>query len=421
MTRGLLITLIWFPLAGAAMCRLTGGRSWFLMGIGVSGFALFAGGLFGLAPVTMLIALATAAVAVLLFVPRSMEHWLEPVPFFPRSASVLMWSILAIVVTCALITPVTDYDGRVFWLLKAKAIVHENGIDGPFFRGETTMTPRNSYPLLMPLNAAAVMLMSGDTDDIQVRALYAFVLVALALHLRRELADLVSPGAGAWAAAVLVWLPRFGVSAESGAISAYSDLALSAFIAAAALELIRGESAFRFGLWIGFACLTKNEGLPLSMILFLASIPVFKDRMWRAIVGYAPAAAVVMTWRNRVSLIEESDFVGLFSTASQRVEHLLTAAGRALRHFIAIGEWGIFWPLVLAALVTLALRRAWRPAALFSWFFAATIALFTILYATATPAMLEGIDHAMPRLLMPLAGPGLAALALASKRLTVNG
>ena len=71
---GLLVTLIWFPLLGAAMCRLAGGRSWFLMGIGVCGFALFAGGLFGLAPVTMLIALAIAAIAVVVVVPWSIPR-----------------------------------------------------------------------------------------------------------------------------------------------------------------------------------------------------------------------------------------------------------------------------------------------------------------------------------------------------------
>ena len=108
---GLLVTLIWFPLLGAAMCRLAGGRSWFLMGIGVCGFALFAGGLFGLAPVTMLIALAIASIAVVVVVPRSTEHCLEPAPYYPRSAALLMWSILSILVIYAWITPVTDYDG----------------------------------------------------------------------------------------------------------------------------------------------------------------------------------------------------------------------------------------------------------------------------------------------------------------------
>src|SRR6185295_10630769 len=91
-----------------------------------------------------------------------------------------------IVLIASYTLPLTDFDGRVFWVLKAKAIAHEQSIDGPFFRGESTFSPRNRYPLLIPLDAAAVMGLARELDDKQVRGLYALTFLALLLVIRRR-------------------------------------------------------------------------------------------------------------------------------------------------------------------------------------------------------------------------------------------
>ena len=187
------------------------------------------------------------------------------------------------------IVPLHDFDGRAFWLLKAKAIAHEHAIDGPFFHGQVVHAPRNQYPLLMPIDAAALMLVSGSIDDSHARLLYLLTFVAFIWII----ATRVSP----WCAAILAWLPQFAVAGEGGALSAYSDIAFAAFVACAFMEIIDGDSPIRFGCWLAFLVLTKSEGLPVALILFGIGL---SRRWWRAAIPLAIAIAALLTWRARI-------------------------------------------------------------------------------------------------------------------------
>jgi hypothetical protein len=189
------------------------------------------------------------------------------------------------------VVPLHDFDGRAFWLLKAKAIATEGRIDGPFFQGHTTYDPRRGYPLLVPLDAAAVMT-ATTLDDRQVRWIYLLALLALALHARRWI--------GWWAAALLPWIPQFAVTADGGATSAYNDVIVAAFAGCAFLELIGGESPLRFGLWLAFLVLTKNEGVPYALVLFAAGVFVFRRRIFVSAPSLIVAIATLFLWRSRI-------------------------------------------------------------------------------------------------------------------------
>lgn len=413
MIRGILITLLWFPLLGAATSRLVGRGHWYLLGIGICGFSLFGLGLLGIGVIPGIVILTVAAVAVLWIVPPKAT---EEIQWYPRAASLVMWIPLIVLLAVALIIPLSDFDGRAFWLLKAHAIAQEGGINGPFFRGESSPNPRNAYPLLLPLDAAAVMLMAGDADDMQLRWFYVFIVIAFALHLRRELASIFSPPIGAWCAALLVWLPRFSVHNEGGPLTAYADIAVAAFATCALFELLRGESPLRFGLWIAFLAVTKNEGLPLSLILFPLGVVFFRLRVWRALPPYGLALAMLAAWRHRVSISDEQDFVGQLLELPQRIDRLVPAAQRTLPHLFTLSEWGLFWIVAIAAAIFLLVQRERRIVAICLWFIAAFGGMYVAVYTTTRWNMTDLIDQAMPRLLMHFVGPAMILLAAAAQR-----
>ncbi len=215
---GLLITLLWFPLLGAAFARLAGKTSWFLAGAGVNGVALFIAGTLHLPLKPVIAALGLAAIFILT------TTWSGGLSARRQAKSLPLHLTAAVLLLGAIVTPVNDYDGRAFWLLKAKAIAHEQRIDGPFFQLQTAHSPRNGYPLLVPLDAATVMMFARDDDDRHTRALYAMFAIALAFEIKRRFAAWFSPATGVWFGTLLLLLPAV-MSAGGGARSAGCDIA----------------------------------------------------------------------------------------------------------------------------------------------------------------------------------------------------
>ncbi|HKO01581.1 MAG TPA: hypothetical protein VJ032_07810 [Thermoanaerobaculia bacterium] len=265
---GLLITLVLFPLAGCIAGRRTFSES-FLLGVGVVGAALFIGGVFSVPFVVTLV--VVMSVAVVRFV---MHRGWSRGESFAIAPTILLIAPLVVLTFIAAITPLTDFDGRAFWLLKAKALAHDRSIDGAFFQNREVWSPRNQYPLLIPLDAATIMSLAADSDDHQVRFLYLGIFAALAFHLRNRLAQLIEPRVAAWCAALFVWIPQFAIGDAGGALTAYNDIAVAAFVGCAFFELMEGERPLMFGLWLAFLALTKSEGLPLAIIL--AAIGAFR-------------------------------------------------------------------------------------------------------------------------------------------------
>src|SRR4029077_9811982 len=209
---------------------------------------------------------------------------------FSALATALMIVPLIVVAFDSVVVPLHDFDGR-FWTLKAKALAHERRIDGTFFRGESGFDPRNQYPLLLPLDAAAVMIGARSLDTENVRWLYVALFAAMVFHVRNKLARFVEPSIAAWCAVVLAWVPQFAVVEEGGALSAYSDVGVAAFTAAAFFELVERRSPLRFGLWLAFLTLTKNEGLAIAIVFLILGVFSFRWSVARAVVPVVIAAA----------------------------------------------------------------------------------------------------------------------------------
>jgi hypothetical protein len=419
---GLLITLVLFPLVGWGVAR----RSWgdaFLFGVGLTGAILFVAGVVHVPLVLAFVLVLIASIGAVVWSYRHPRNEIPPPTPYPPLPTILLIIPLIVLAFVAAITPLNDFDGRAFWVLKAKGIAHERSIDGPFFQG-ATLDPRNHYPILIPIDGAVIFGLSHDLDDRQLRWLYVGLLAALALLMRERIANLFSPAAGAWCAALLVWIPQFSVATEGGALSAYNDIAIAAFAAGAFFELIDardGEGAkareIRFGLWLAFLILTKSEGLPFAVVLLLIGAFVFRKRILTPAIIAAVAAAALVIWRIRIPAGDEEDVVRMLPTIPGKLSNLRPALEAFPEHMLAFSSWGIFWiAVVIAAFVAVRVDR--RAAILAIAVIASMLAVYCGVYVATEWVVSDLIAVTANRLLMHLIAPALFLLALAAQRWT---
>jgi len=406
---GFIVTLVLFPLIGLSLGRRSLGEA-FLLGLGITGSVLF---IAGVVHVPLVIAMGLIAVwGVGRGVWELKNAFPVAKPHSPLPTILMIIPLLALTFTAA-ITPLNDFDGRAFWALKAKGIAHERSIDGPFFHGGTH-DPRNQYPILIPLDGAVILSLAHNLDDRNLRWLYLGILAALALLVRERIGRLVSPAAGAWCAAILIWIPQFAVEPEGGALSAYNDIAITAFAAGAFFELLDTEKKeFRFGLWLAFLVLTKSEGLPLALVFLAIGAFVFRKRILTPAIITFVATAALLVWRSRIPAGDEEDLFRLLPTIPEKLHRLGIAAAAFPSHMLLMPRWGIFWIAVIVAAVLAARieRRAWIAIAVI----ASILATYTAVYVTTAWIPSELIAVTADRLLMHVIAPSLFLMALAAR------
>jgi len=424
---GLLITLVLFPLVGWSVAR----RSWgegFLFGAGLVGTILFIAGVMHVSLVLAFALLLLASIGGAVWSYRTRKtssHAPQPTAHSPLPTIAMAIPLIAITFIAA-ITPLNDFDGRAFWVLKAKGIAHERAIDGPFFQG-ATLDPRNHYPILIPIDGAVIFALAHDLDDRQLRWLYVGLLAALALLVRERIANLVSPASGPWCAALLVWIPQFAVATEGGALSAYNDIAVAAFAAGAFFELV-GEvlpprdsdtvqpqyREIRFGLWLVFLILTKSEGLPFALVFLLIGVFVFRKRIATPAILAAVAAVALLVWRARIPAGDEENFVRMLPTIPEKLDNLRSALAAFPRHMVAFSSWGAFWVAVIIA-AAFAIRVDRRAATIAIAVIVSMMAVYCGVYVATEWVVTDLIAVTANRLLMHLATPALFLLALGAQ------
>jgi hypothetical protein len=407
------VTLLWFPLIGMAISRAIGRVPPFLGGVAGTGIALFvlsvSGVPFGWG---IGIAGATAAAAII----RRRDRWGWPWQR-PDAAALIILVPVAVLLFAVSFFPQHDYDGTAFWMLKAKAIAAEDAVDGPFFRGENTFSPRNEYPLLLPLDVAAVMKMSGRIDDEKMRWIFPLILGSFALELRRRFRAWSSPTVATVCAALLGWTPQFAIEPQGGAMSSYADVALAAFIAMALLELVDAASPLRLGFWIAALALTKSEGLPLALLFLVVGVVVFRRRVVAALPLPGIAIISLLVWRSRIEPTDEGDLFGRLTTLlPSRTASLPGAAFDFLRYALEWRTWGVFWLLTAVALIVLLYRREWRTLALAGSIMLGMLTLYSAVYVVTDFVRAELLRVTAARLLMHFAGPALYLASVAGAR-----
>lgn len=407
---GLVVTIILFPLIGWIIGRRSIGEA-FLLGIGLTGSVLFIAGVVHVPLVIAMVAVGAWGVGRGVW---ELKKGLPPSTLHSPFPTILMCIPLLALTFGAAITPLNDFDGRAFWALKAKGIAHERSIDGPFFHGGTH-DPRNQYPILIPLDGAVILSLAHSLDDRNLRWLYLGILAALALLVRERISRLVSPAAGAWCAALLVWIPQFAVEPEGGALSAYNDIAIAAFAAGAFFELLdvkARKSEIRFGLWLAFLVLTKSEGLPLALVFLVIGAFVFRKRILTPAIITSVATAALLVWRLRIPAGDEEDVFRLLPTIPEKLHRIGIAVAAFPRHMLLMPRWGILWiAVIVAAIIATRFdrRAAWLAIAVIT----SILAVYTAVYVTTAWIPSELIAVTADRLLMHVIAPSLFLLALA--------
>jgi hypothetical protein len=428
---GLFFALIYFTLVGIA------GRGWgerYLLGLSITGVALFLAGVVHLPLVVAAVAAPLIGLALRKRAPVS-EAVIgrfsvlgsqfsevfssrfavfkrigardEDQPGYPVAATIVMTIPVVTVFCIAMIVPLNDFDGRVFWLKKAKAIAHERAIDGPFFRGEVMTSPRNHYPILVPLDAALVFAASGEADDRETRGMFVLTFAALLLVLRRGIARRFGAELGAWCTAIAAWLPPFLGADSGGALSGHADIPLAAFAACAFFELLEAESPLRLGVWLAAMTLTKNEGLPFALLLLVPAVMVFRQRVLVALAPLVTTVAALHVWRARIPATDGDNFLARVPLLAERLSGLGFAIVRVAWHMIAWPQWGVFWIAVAVCSVIALRRRMLFP--LYVLF--GMIAVYIAAYLVSSWQLMAIIDSSIDRLLMHLIAPALFVVA----------
>ncbi len=279
---------------------------------------------------------------------------------------------LALVVRSGWLRPTFQFDALTRWMLKAKVIALDGTLLGAISHDPGFGFTHQRYPPLVSYLAAMPNLISGVFDDRIASAMFPWFAVALAAVLYGAVSRRVGRVGGALAAFWFSTLPLVAYlpfpPPGSGAFSAMADLPLALFAtgallaAADAVEGRRARAHLEAGVLLGFATLTKNEGLPLLAGVGLAFLLFAPTTRWRRALGVTGLAAClqVLLW-TRLALgmptLDEHYPDRLTGSALvEGLERLPSILWRLAGELGDLNRWNVTW-LAAAALMAVGLRR----------------------------------------------------------------
>lgn len=280
---------------------------------------------------------------------------------------VVLGSIAALTIALAWHDAAGFVDARTIWMLKARVLATDGGVDGAFFTDWHDWTERRSYPLLVPIHFGLHHLVRGGLDDAALKVGHACVAVGVLVLVAVRLASRGSPRRATFAVVVLA----VSSSSLTTAMWANADVFVALF-ALAALECAdRAVAAGRprgfvaLGVVLGALVATKNEGIvPAAAIALvtIARVLVHRERRagaWLAVLLLvAPSLVHVAVWHDFVarhgivdSLWRQSVWPGVLSDGAALRARASDVLGRLASELLAT-RWLFVWPLgVVVALV----------------------------------------------------------------------
>ena len=145
--------------------------------------------------------------------------------------------------------------------------------------------------------------------------------------------------------------------------------------------------------------LTKNEGLPLAILLLLAGAFVFRRRIIVALALPLVAIAHLFLWRARIERSDEQNFARTLFDIPSQLDRLGGAMARLLGNFANVEDWGLV--LLMIAVAVFFARRGRMLAAVI-------IVPMFVLYAGAVAVSgwdIDTMNTLAPRVLTHLLGP----------------
>jgi hypothetical protein len=223
----------------------------------------------------------------ILFSPFKFKRWFRQmvqrsaIPKWDRLCTgllALICLIWAMTLIDSISQPLTTFDARAIWAMKAKSMAEAKTIHTEDFLEPARLHAHQRYPLLLPLAECAIFQLAGFSDDRYVKPLFPAFFGALLLLFFSSARRSRDPLRALLTTAALAVLPVYSIFANGGVSSGYADLPLSYFALAAAICLWdfctkggRG-SLILFILLGASTAFIKNEGLALLVILVLTAL-----------------------------------------------------------------------------------------------------------------------------------------------------
>lgn len=303
---GTLATIALALLAGWPLTRLArgipgrGARAGLalLIGCGAVSLVLYALSGFGIAwSRTSIVAAVALLTAVAWMVPRPPEDVARPVR--PRALAIPFLAMAAIVVAghavYATTGPRTESDFLEIWGLKGRVFYEARSIDWSFLANETTFHNHADYPPLLPLLFAAAATLRGGWEDPELGLFFTAFGAALLLiaegWLRRRHGGSWMTGVAVLALTPLALSPWIGIG--EGPLLAYGSAALLLIVES--LEEGSRRGMLTAGVLLGFAALTKNEGIAMIVAAALAVVLGSRSQR-REVLHLWPAVAMTALW-----------------------------------------------------------------------------------------------------------------------------
>lgn len=409
----------------------------FGLGAGTVSFIFFLGGLiFGNPPSLNTIIFILAFPLILFFVRGKKDYFnskLLKLSFDPMV--IITISIIAImfsVVFLHSIMPLYEWDAFAIWGLKAKILLHEGlGIETNYFHNPNLAYSHLDYPLLLPYLMGGACL-AGNHGEFSYKMVFPFfylaftclIYVAARWKLKRTHA-LFLTAVFACTPALVRW---------SGAGTA--DMALSFFYAGSIIYLVRFfedrklNNLLISGLFSAFCALTKNEGLPLSIINIAALtvysiLPRFNMKNLKApllflfvfMIFYLPW----LIFSLNIPKLHE-DYLGNLTVAkfAGNIGRFPLIIQEMSSQFLSLKNWGMFW--LLMSVVVIAGGRLFKArTVLLLWcIFIGHLLLYMIIYVISPYAFPELIHQTIDRLYLHLLPAGVLLTIMHLSTISTN-
>jgi hypothetical protein len=397
----------------------------FYLGLAVLTISLFLASLVGLKPVWWFGVLEFVALffAVAVFRRQQLTCWWssQPTakagqsPSFEIVLTVFIAGICGVVSAVSLVEPLVEWDVISIWALKAKVLLREPAGTTSYFYDVTKAYSHLDYPLLWPFALAWVWSWAGDADLQIVKASAPALLWAstgLCYGLLRRRGDRFN---ALLFTAMLIGLPM--LLSQTSRIMA--DPVLSFFVMAAFvccflwIESGHPDDLRLTGFFTAGMLFTKNEGMGLFLILIIMAFcgllaqkkfgQMLSAAIWLLVVPLAMTAAW-FAFRWGIPKVHE-DYGARINPLCflNNISRIPKMAFYSSQYWANAGDWLIFWPLFLLAVIVSPRHWIRQPAKFLIMAAALSAAMYGYVYVVSPWELSDLMEVTANRLLLQIA------------------
>ncbi len=321
------------------------------------------------------------------------------------------------------------WDGFQIWASKAMVLFHQKGLVKTLWPEAGQVGRVVNYPNLVPLYEALLAFVRRQFVFNELKPVFLAFFVSLIVA-TYDLASAFVPRRAALLAALLAGsLPAL---ATKESVGGYADMPLACYFAATAAAGVdagrrcrTGRSALPF--LAGGALLVKNEGIlfvgvGLGILAVDEALSARRDLLQRlrgaalpvAVMGcYLIERILYRQWTKAVDM----EFAGLdVPSLSRAVSRIGLVATETVRYASDFQQWGLLWPVFVAAAVVL-ISRGDRSERRMALAVAGTSVLYAAIFLMTNWDVPLHVENAFPRLLGQIAPIAVVVIVSAWRRL----